>query len=98
MIGNAPNQRLGVQHLVLTILAKSDVRDEMRVDGRDADCPHLRIAGYLAARVRLGAKVGSIVCTVGRPEGRAVHGPKRQPLPVVALGILPAPGVGRLMK
>lgn len=50
------------------------------------------------ARQRLGAKVGPVVCTVGRPEGCAVHGPKRQPLPVVALGILPAPGVGRLMK
>lgn len=76
MIGTAFNQRLGVQHLILAVLAEGHVGDQMRGNGGDADRPNLRITGYLATCVRLGAEMRTIVGTVGRAEGGAVHRPQ----------------------
>lgn len=71
MIGDAFDQRLGVQHLVLAVLAKGDIRHQMGGNSRDADGTHLRVAGDLAARVDLGAKVrpvvGAIIASIRRP-------------------------------
>ena len=76
MIDNAPDQRLGVQHLVLAVGAKGDIRNQMRGDGRDADRSYLWVTGHFAARVRLGAEVRPVVGTVGRAKRRAIHGPQ----------------------
>lgn len=92
VIGDTFDQYLGVQHLILAIRTKGDIRDQMRGKGGDAYRPDLWIAGDLAAGIDLRAEVGAVVGAVRRPEGGAIHGPQGESLPCVTLGVLVAPG------
>jgi hypothetical protein len=92
------DQRLGVKHFVLAVLAKLDCRNQMGGQCGQADGAYLRIGSHLAAGVALRTKVLAVLGAVRHAEGGAIDCPQRKPLPLIGCFLLCAPGLGCLFE
>ena len=95
---NAVNQLSGMAHLVLAVLAKYGISEQVRCQWRQREHAQLRIAGDYARCVLPGAQVLKVTRGIRGSQSAAIYGAASQTTPALTSLMACVPSQGRQSK